>query len=447
MKLCVPTLCRYDLLERLIRSAEAGSLLPSGYVIIDNGGSYSRETLNALLGERAALAELITPGENLGVAASWNRFLDLAGDETVVISNDDVVLARSTFADIAHELHGHDFVGDGWALFAQTAECTRRAGYYDENFWPGYHEDCDYDLRLDRARVRRRWGGATRAVEHESWASTRALGNPDWINDGRLRNRAYFVAKWGAENPRWEGPADAALYSEPFNGRPPPGWSERTRVSPLPLRWELLNTIAKRIGAKRYLEIGVADGSCMRRIEIRERWGVDPIPQPGAVSASTVLVPQTSDTFFQKLRARAGKFDLVLIDGDHRAEQARRDVQDALELLTPQGVIVLHDCNPHTREMQEVPLRRGWQWTGDVWKAVVRLRLEGKHAVRVVNSDYGIGIVVPHATPEQMRSRPRALAWLDWEDLVADRDDLLGLVSGWEWQDWFETALASRTAA
>ena len=44
----------------------------------------------------------------------------------------------------------------------------------------------------------------------------------------------------------------------------------------------------------------------------------------------------------------------IFIDGDHVAEVVYAEVQDAQLFLAPGGVIVLHDCNPHTEAMQIV---------------------------------------------------------------------------------------------
>lgn len=224
MKLGVPTLCRYDLLDELLLSAERGSLRPEGYIIIDNGNAYPRARLNALLGGRASVAELMAPGCNLGVAASWNRMLDMTKNEAVVISNDDVVLGEHTFRDLVSASAHSPFVGDGWFLFAQTPECTVRVGYYDENFWPGYYEDSDYQVRLHRAGITRLERAAAPYVHHQS-ATTEQLGE-DWISAYREKNRLYFLEKW---NGLMLGQDPLDLFEEPFRGAPPSGWRLRKR--------------------------------------------------------------------------------------------------------------------------------------------------------------------------------------------------------------------------
>ncbi len=219
----VPTLCRYDLLERLIESAEQGSLRPRGYVIVDNGGRCPLEGDDI---------ECITPGENIGVAAAWNLILERAGDEAVVIANDDVALGPTTFEELVRGVERHPFVeGDGWSLFAQSPECLRRVGWYDENFWPAYYEDCDYEHRLRQAGIQV-VPVLSQPFQHLGWATTRALGDrAGYIHENRARNARYFEAKWGGppNSPRWNGNPHDPRFARPFDGNPPPDWSERRR--------------------------------------------------------------------------------------------------------------------------------------------------------------------------------------------------------------------------
>ncbi len=210
MILGIPTIVRYDLLQVLLDSAEAGTLRPSLYVIVDNGGEL-RQQVRRL----PANTEVIGPDRNLGVAASWNLLLDRGGDEPVVISNDDLTLPPSTFEQLATAVQTSPLVtAGGWHLFAQAPECTRTVGYYDEAYWPAYYEDTDYEYR-------RRLLGAPRLdlpldVPHEGSGSLKV----DW-RLRRHRSGEYYNAKWG-------GPPGGEQHQVAFNGNPPPGWTERT---------------------------------------------------------------------------------------------------------------------------------------------------------------------------------------------------------------------------
>lgn len=221
MKLGVATLWSYEQLDKLLESAERGSEPPTGYVIVDNGGFYETSRAKAIVGRRRGVTlECVTPGANLGVAASWNRILDLAGDEPIVLSNDDVVLAERTFAEMAAALQHAAFVsGLGWALFGQRPECTRLVGPYDENIWPAYYEDVDYHIRLTHAGITPVCP-LSAPVGHIEGSTTRRLGLERWRSQCE-RNRRYVIRKWGVDS------AQATPYSEPFDGEPPPGWSLR----------------------------------------------------------------------------------------------------------------------------------------------------------------------------------------------------------------------------
>lgn len=218
VKLGVPVLANYEGLAKLIASAESGSLKPSGYIIIDNGGRLFDEFSDVIFDERV---DVVSPLENLGVAASWNTLLEIG--DPIVIANDDIILASHQFEEMVADLSGHPFVGNGWCLFGQTRECTERVGYYDENFFPAYYEDSDYAVRMFRAGIARHWT-CSEPVEHAGcWTTSNLLGSPAWLSESIERNRQYFVRKWGTmPNDTFEG-----YYETPFNGQPPVDWSLR----------------------------------------------------------------------------------------------------------------------------------------------------------------------------------------------------------------------------
>lgn len=209
MILGVPVLKRYDLLDRMIRSLFEGTVRPTGVIVVDNGGGF-RGPSDVML---------VRPAKNLGVAASWNLMLDIAGAEPIVITNDDVVFGAHTFENLVKTVRaGSLFAGNGWFLFAQTPECTRRVGYYDENFFPAYCEDSDYEVRLHRAGVER-----TRIpvdYHHDMFGSSTPEESDRW----RAAARAYFERKWGG---KYLGEVPIESFGEPWGGAPPEGWKLR----------------------------------------------------------------------------------------------------------------------------------------------------------------------------------------------------------------------------
>jgi hypothetical protein len=90
-------------------------------------------------------------------------------------------------------------------------------------------------------------------------------------------------------------------------------------------------------------------------------------------------------------------------------------------------MVVCHDMNPTTEEMQAVPRRRE-EWTGDCWKAWVRLRRERPALPAVVaDTDYGVGVIFPNGKPGGADGVPDD-GELTWENLVRNRRDWLNLV-------------------
>ena len=133
-------------------------------------------------------------------------------------------------------------------------------------------------------------------------------------------------------------------------------------------RIEIINTIIKKNGYKKYLEIGVntplQPGYSHTSIEVETKHGVDP-------NVDTTY-KMTSDDFFGQ---NTTKYDIVFVDGLHIFEQAYQDIVNSLEWLNDGGTIVVHDCNPR-REITQRPIRASSVWHGDVWKAILKLRME-----------------------------------------------------------------------
>lgn len=185
-------------------------------------------------------------------------------------------------------------------------------------------------------------------------------------------------------------------------------------------RIRLIQAIIQKNGFSGYLEIGTNKGYSFLPLKCRKKYAVDPgfkIPlhflvkwyllNPG--NLRNRYFRETSDEFFirhKKMLEKKGKIDVFLIDGLHTYEQSLRDVMNAMMFLSPEGLIVMHDCLPpdeiaatpadsidHAKEI----LKDKWQnaWCGDVWKTIVYLR--EKHAdlidVCVIDTDFGLGIV------------------------------------------------------
>lgn len=200
-------------------------------------------------------------------------------------------------------------------------------------------------------------------------------------------------------------------------------------------RHDIINHFLSEIEAPtRYLEIGIGSGGCGNRVEATTKWGVDPkpgkIPQRDPEEVYTKLFRQTSDDFFRAL-APTEQFDVVFVDGLHLAKQVYRDTLNALKHLTARGLIVLHDCSPENEAMQKVP-RIQKHWSGDCWKAIIRLRSEHPNLFcRVIADDMGVGVVIPRPAGKEVSELSLKCPAFDlqYKDLATDRTHLLGAVN------------------
>ena len=187
-------------------------------------------------------------------------------------------------------------------------------------------------------------------------------------------------------------------------------------------RTELINALVERIGARSYLEIGVNNGRSFAAIRCKRKVGVDPKP----VNAD--IIGLTSDAFFAQNHET---FDVIFIDGLHENEQVHRDVTNALAVLNEGGFIVCHDMNPWSEQAQRVPYAGG-SWTGDCWKAFVRLRAERSDLeMCVVNIDAGCAVIRRGSqTPLELR------APLAYRELARHRRAWLNLVTAEQFDEW-----------
>ena len=205
-------------------------------------------------------------------------------------------------------------------------------------------------------------------------------------------------------------------------------------------RTDLLNHLIKKHGLKSYLEIGLQDASQnFDKIECERKVSVDPDPNAKATYC------MTSDIFFKttsyglieittkdsdiKPEYIDNRFNLIFIDGLHTAEQVKKDFENALEILSPNGFIVLHDCNPEKEEHTIVPRPKPTgHWNGDVYKFAGRLSsFEFFHTVDI---DNGCGVFM-NVDGGIFPIRHE----FDWQYFDKNRKELLNLIS---WEDFIK---------
>lgn len=150
--------------------------------------------------------------------------------------------------------------------------------------------------------------------------------------------------------------------------------------------------------ARRYLEVGIADGHTIEHVTIAERVGVDPLPRfdldrlPAGVTIHSV----TSDEFFA---GATDEFDVVFLDGLHTYTQTYRDLVNTLA-LSSNAAILIDDvvpsdeisAMPNLDEATAARHRLGHTsrpWHGDVFLTI--LAIEQAHPELEVRTIIGSG--------------------------------------------------------
>lgn len=87
-------------------------------------------------------------------------------------------------------------------------------------------------------------------------------------------------------------------------------------------------------------------------------WAAAGLPSPPAARVAAIAPglevrfrAMSAATYFDAHAADDGPFDLILLDGDHRAPAVYTEISTALPHLAPGGVILLHDHHPDGRSV------------------------------------------------------------------------------------------------
>jgi SAM-dependent methyltransferase len=146
-----------------------------------------------------------------------------------------------------------------------------------------------------------------------------------------------------------------------------------------------------------YLEIGCKVDGTFRLIKADHKVGVD--------IASGGTVRMSSDDYFAQ---NTEQFDVIFIDGCHHHDFVMRDFVNATKCLKLGGFILIHDCNPITRD-HEKP-----DGCGTSWRAFIHIRNRPDVDAIVCAFDHGLSVV-------RLRPNKHQLAvFTSMEDLTYD---------------------------
>jgi len=214
-------------------------------------------------------------------------------------------------------------------------------------------------------------------------------------------------------------------------------------------RTDVIQKIISKKKARKYLEIGVANGKNFFPIKARQKIAVDPkfiFSKKRRIiwmlrnfyNITSRFYEMRSDTYFANAKVSNCQ-DVVFIDGLHSYKQSLKDVKNVLRNLDKNGVIIMHDCCPphkaaaHPADSYNHAVSLnipGWdrQWCGDVWKTICYLRSCRKDLkVFVLSCDYGLGIITRGESENTLSLTEDDLDKMNYDDLVKNRENYLNI--------------------
>jgi len=189
--------------------------------VIDNGSTDG--TLEWLEEQRKKGTDIAVTsfGENRGVAVAWNRGLNEAFDDghiRALVMNNDVVLAADTVEALERGYNKHLGIVSthsvaalnalylverrptyelpvDYSCFMLSRAVFAKVGPFDEEFYPAYFEDQDFDCRAEQLGVPRGCLGDA-VVCHYASQTLQSGQLPNHTEDFE-RNRKRFMDRWG----------------------------------------------------------------------------------------------------------------------------------------------------------------------------------------------------------------------------------------------------------
>lgn len=199
---CIPVLNSYETLEKCVETINNSSIKVDSINIIDNGGFIDNSIYS-----KYDNVFIVSPGYNLGVAASWNWFIDNVPGIRL-ICNDDVFFFEHAIEDLINGYDEDNLVFpltvdnlNAFSCFILPDKIINEVGLFDEAISPnyGYFEDNDYYRRMRLANFNIK--GVETQVGHRG-SSTLKNFSPveEEAHHQRFRKaRDNYIKKWGGE--------------------------------------------------------------------------------------------------------------------------------------------------------------------------------------------------------------------------------------------------------
>lgn len=188
----IPTINRADLLNEALEKYFE-DFKDTHIAICDNG--------NQDIITREENFMIYRPQENLGVAKSWNMLIDYSdkiGATHVLMLNDDIYLGKNENelklllknnldADFINSFHN-------WCSYILTVDIWKKAGKFDEEFFPAYFEDNSFDYKMTLVGATKTW---TSFLDPIVYRNSMTIAKDPTLNQKFMQNKQMYINMWG----------------------------------------------------------------------------------------------------------------------------------------------------------------------------------------------------------------------------------------------------------
>ena len=188
----IPTLNRADLLNEALEKYFE-DFQETEIFIVDNG--------NQSIITREEKFAIYRPTENLGVAKSWNTIMDYAEKVEathVLMLNDDIYLGKTEHGIkvLLKSNENADFINSfhNWCSYILTVDAWKKAGKFDEEFFPAYFEDNSFDWKMSLIEAKKTW---TSFLDPLVYRNSMTIAKEPSLNNRFAQNRELYIEMWG----------------------------------------------------------------------------------------------------------------------------------------------------------------------------------------------------------------------------------------------------------
>jgi GT2 family glycosyltransferase len=187
----VPVLTRHDLLDRMIMSIN----YPVKDLIIINNGARDYDYLPVWNQWVHKIWHLKMP-TNLGVAGSWNLGIKSTPfSNWWLFVNFDTQWPADSLKMFYEQSNTEDIVlsTQGWCAFSVGYKVVKKVGLFEENLYPAYFEDNDYQRRAELQNIN--ISSSFIPIEHDNSSTIRQGGYMAQNDRTFPKNYEYFKHK------------------------------------------------------------------------------------------------------------------------------------------------------------------------------------------------------------------------------------------------------------